>query len=58
MKRKSIKWRKDMAMLKGDADVGAGRKNKLTMVRTKLTPSEVLAEKHRNLAEPGSASQT
>jgi uncharacterized protein len=46
------------AMLKGEADVVAGLKNKLTVAMSKLTPSQVLAEKHRKLAEPGSASQT
>jgi uncharacterized protein len=58
MKRKCIKRRKDMAMLKGEADVVAGLKNKLIMAMSKLTPSEVLAEMHRKLAEPASASQT
>jgi NAD(P)-dependent dehydrogenase (short-subunit alcohol dehydrogenase family) len=45
-------------MFKGEADVVAGLKNKLTVAMSKLTPSQVLAEKHRTLAEPGSASQT
>jgi hypothetical protein len=40
------------------ADVVAELKNKLSMARSKLTPSEVLAEKHRKLAETASASQT
>jgi short-subunit dehydrogenase len=43
------------AMLKGEADVVAGLKNKLTVVMSKVTPSQVLAEQHRKLAEPGTA---
>jgi hypothetical protein len=38
---------------------GGGRTDdKLIMAMSKLTPSEVLAEKHRKLAETASASQT
>lgn len=43
------------AMLKGEADVVAGLKNKLTVAMSKVTPSQVLAEQHRKMAEPGTA---
>lgn len=45
------------SMLKGEADVVAGLKNKLTVVMSKVTPSQVLAEQHRKMAEPGTASK-
>jgi len=43
------------AMLKGEADVVAGLKNKMTVAMSKVTPAQVLAEQHRKLAEPGTA---
>lgn len=43
------------AMMRGDADVVAGLKNKLQAVAAHVTPSGVLAEQHRKMAEPGSA---
>ncbi|QJW83259.1 SDR family NAD(P)-dependent oxidoreductase [Ramlibacter terrae] len=43
------------AMLKGEADVVAGWKNKLQVVMSKVMPAQATAEMHRKLAEPGSA---
>lgn len=43
------------AMMDGEADVVAGFKNKLQAIMSKVTPSQVLAEQHRKMAEPGSA---
>jgi uncharacterized protein len=43
------------AMLRGDGDVVAGWKNRLQTAVASVTPSGVLAEQHRKLAEPGSA---
>lgn len=43
------------AMMEGEADVVAGLKNKLQVAMAKVTPSQVLAEQHRKMAEPGSA---
>ena len=43
------------AMLKGEADVVAGLKNKMTVAMSKVMPSQVVAEQHRKMAEPGSA---
>ena len=43
------------AMMDGDGDVVAGWKNKLQVAVANVTPSAVLAEMHRNMAEPGSA---
>jgi uncharacterized protein len=43
------------AMMKGDADVVAGLKNKLQVAMAGVTPKEVLAQQHRKMAEPGSA---
>ena len=43
------------AMMKGEADVIAGWKNKMQVALSHVTPSGVLAEQHRKLAEPGSA---
>ena len=42
------------AMLRGDGDVVSGWKNKLQSAIALVTPSEVLAEQHRKMAEPGS----
>ncbi|MBB1600441.1 SDR family oxidoreductase [Variovorax sp. UMC13] len=43
------------AMLDGDGDVVAGWKNKLQAAVANITPSSILAEQHRKMAEPGSA---
>lgn len=43
------------AMMDGEADVVAGLKNKLQVAMAKITPSQMLAEQHRKIAEPGSA---
>jgi uncharacterized protein len=45
------------AMMSGDGDVVAGMKNKLQSAIATVTPSAVLAEQHRKMAEPGSAKQ-
>ena len=42
------------AMMRGDGDVVSGWKNKLQSAIATITPSGVLAEQHRRLAEPGS----
>jgi short-subunit dehydrogenase len=41
------------AMLKGEADVVAGWKNKLEVALTKVLPGEAVAEMHRKQAAPG-----
>jgi short-subunit dehydrogenase len=46
------------AMMDGEGDVVAGWKNKLQSAAALVTPSEVLAEQHRKMAEPGSANKT
>ncbi|HWE47795.1 MAG TPA: SDR family NAD(P)-dependent oxidoreductase [Caulobacteraceae bacterium] len=43
------------AMQKGEGDVVAGLKNKITAATAAVTPQSMLAEQHRKLAEPGSA---
>ena len=43
------------AMLAGEGDVVAGFKNKVQAALASITPSAVLAEQHRKMAEPGSA---
>jgi uncharacterized protein len=43
------------AMMKGEADVVAGLKNKWQVAMAGITPAEALAEQHRKMAEPGSA---
>ncbi len=43
------------AMMKGDADVVSGWKNKIQTTMANVTPNEVLADQHRKLTEPGSA---
>ncbi|MDN3922353.1 SDR family NAD(P)-dependent oxidoreductase [Roseateles violae] len=43
------------AMLGGEADVVAGWKNKLQAMLAHITPDELLAERHRKMAEPGTA---
>jgi uncharacterized protein len=43
------------AMLDGDADVVVGLGNKWQVAMSGITPAEVLAQRHRKMAEPGSA---
>lgn len=45
------------AMMRGEGDVVAGWQNKLQAAIAHITPSSVLAEMHREMAEPGSASK-
>ncbi|MBP2302043.1 SDR family NAD(P)-dependent oxidoreductase [Azospirillum picis] len=42
------------AMMDGEGDVVAGWKNKLQAAMANVTPSGMLAEQHRKIAEPGS----
>jgi short-subunit dehydrogenase len=42
------------AMMKGEGDVVSGWKNKLQTAIADVTPPELLAERHRKMAEPGS----
>jgi uncharacterized protein len=42
------------AMMRGDGDIVTGWKNKLQTTVANVTPSGVLAEQHRKMAEPGS----
>ena len=42
------------AMLRGDGDVVSGWKNKVQSAVATITPSGILAEQHRKMAEPGS----
>jgi uncharacterized protein len=46
------------AMMKGEGDVVAGLKNKLQVAMAGVMPKEALAEQHRKMAQPGSASKT
>ncbi len=43
------------AMMSGEGDVVSGLKNKVQAAVANITPSSVLAEQHRKMAEPGSA---
>jgi uncharacterized protein len=43
-------------MMRGDAQVVTGWKNKLKTAAAHVTPAPVLAEQYRDLAEPGSGS--
>ena len=43
------------AMMRGDGDVVSGWKNKIQTTIATVTPSGVLAEMHRKMAEPGTA---
>ena len=45
------------AMMSGEAAVVAGWKNKLQATLANLTPNETLAEQHRKMAEPGTATR-
>ena len=42
-------------MMKGEGDVVSGFKNKVQVALANVTPSAVLAEQHRKMAEPESA---
>jgi short-subunit dehydrogenase len=42
------------AMMQGESDVVTGWQNKLQTTMANVTPSEILAERHRKIAEPGS----
>jgi uncharacterized protein len=42
------------AMMRGKGDIVTGWKNKLEAAVANVTPAEVLAERHRRMAEPGS----
>ena len=44
------------AMMRGEGDVITGWNNKLRAAIANITPNETLAEQHRKMAEPGSAS--
>ena len=43
------------AMMDGEADVVAGMKNKMLVAMSKIMPSQMVAEQHRKMAEPGTA---
>jgi short-subunit dehydrogenase len=43
------------ALMKGDAHIVSGWKNKVQAAIAHVTPAAVLAQQHRNMAEPGSA---
>jgi uncharacterized protein len=45
------------AMLDGDAHIVSGIKNKLQAAAAHVTPTGILAEQHRKMAEPGSADE-
>lgn len=45
------------AMLKGEADVVAGFKNRMQVAMSKVMPAQATAEMHRKLAEPGTGKQ-
>jgi uncharacterized protein len=45
------------AMMKGEGDVVTGWRNKLQTTMANVTPSDMLAERHRQIAEPGSGKQ-
>ncbi|MDB6087471.1 MAG: oxidoreductase [Gammaproteobacteria bacterium] len=45
------------AMMDGEGDVVAGLKNKIESAIASVTPSAALAERHRKMAEPGTAKQ-
>ena len=45
------------AMMRGDGDVVSGWQNKLQSAIANVTPAGILAEQHRRMAEPGSATK-
>jgi short-subunit dehydrogenase len=46
------------AMMRGDGDIVSGWKNKLFSAIANITPAGILAEQHRKMSEPGSASKS
>jgi short-subunit dehydrogenase len=46
------------AMMRGEAEVITGWSNKLRAAIANILPNETLAEQHRKMAEPGSASRS
>ncbi|MBE7183343.1 MAG: SDR family NAD(P)-dependent oxidoreductase [Methylobacterium mesophilicum] len=46
------------AMMNGEGDVVSGWKNKMMSAIANITPAGMLAEQHRNMAEPGSGKPT
>jgi hypothetical protein len=45
------------ALMKGEGDVVSGWKNKMQSAIANVVPAGVLAERHRKMAEPGSANK-
>jgi short-subunit dehydrogenase len=45
------------AMMRGESTVVHGMKNKLQVAMSGVTPQDALAEKHRKMAQPGTARQ-
>ena len=45
------------ALMAGKASIVSGWKNKIQAAVANITPNAVLAEQHRNMAEPGSAKE-
>ncbi len=43
------------AMMRGDGDVVSGWQNKLQTAIASVTPAGILAQMHKNMAEPGTA---
>lgn len=43
------------AMMRGEADIVTGLKNKIQATVASVTPNEMLAKQHRKMAEPGTA---
>jgi len=46
------------ALMKGDAHIVSGWKNKLQAAAAHVTPAAVMAQQHRHMAEPGTAEKT
>ena len=46
------------AMMRGDGDVVSGWQNKLQSAIANITPAGVLAEQHRKMAAPGTATES
>ena len=45
------------AMMRGDGDIVSGMKNKIQSAIANVTPSAMLAEQHRKMAEPGTGNE-
>ena len=45
------------AVMKGEASIVSGLKNKIQTTVANVTPNAVLAEQHRHMAEPGTAKE-